>query len=138
MSSVRATSLEAYEHINATGKAGSQRSVIYYTVARHPEGITRRALSDLTGFEINAVSGRVNQLVGLGLLAELPAVLDEVTKRHVIPVTANIRTEHCKVCQKPLIFAAAMPPPALGKYYCSSDCEREQREQYFEPDDGFY
>lgn len=65
---VKDTSLEAYIGINEDGVAITQRGQIYNTLVMGR--MTRRELSQLTGIEINAVCGRVNELLKMGLIHE--------------------------------------------------------------------
>ena len=63
------TSLEAYHVHRATGKLSFQERVVYETIADAGEwGLTDRAIHNLTGIEINAVTGRRNELAKKGLI----------------------------------------------------------------------
>jgi len=67
--SVRDTSLEAYwQHIES-GAAKTQQDRIYMAL-RVSGGITRTELSRGMGIPINAVCGRVNELIKLGAVRE--------------------------------------------------------------------
>ena len=69
---VASTSKEAYIEINESGVGDTQREKILYVVNSyfriHNEGMTNREISDMTNYEINAVSGRVNDLKKDGML----------------------------------------------------------------------
>ena len=69
---VASTSKEAYIEINESGVGDTQREKILYVVNSHfrihNKGLTNREIANLTNYEINAVSGRVNDLKKDGLL----------------------------------------------------------------------
>jgi DNA-binding Lrp family transcriptional regulator len=69
---VASTSKEAYIELNESGVGDTQREKILYTVNSyfriHKEGLTNREIADMTNYEINAVSGRVNDLKKDGML----------------------------------------------------------------------
>lgn len=63
------TSKKAYKEINDEGIASSQKDVILKAVQDYnllhiekENGLSLREISKFTGYDINAVSGRVNQL----------------------------------------------------------------------------
>ena len=69
---VTQTSKLAYKQLNEEGIGDTQKSKILYVVREHykisDKGLSLREISNLTNFEINAVSGRVNDLKKDGLL----------------------------------------------------------------------
>jgi DNA-binding Lrp family transcriptional regulator len=69
---VASTSKEAYIELNESGVGDTQREKILYVVNSyfriHNEGMTNREIADMTNYEINAVSGRVNDLKKDGML----------------------------------------------------------------------
>ncbi|WP_273072214.1 hypothetical protein [Marinobacter sp.] len=66
------TSKLAYKQLNESGIGKTQKSKILYLVRDHyqntKKGLSLREISNMTNFEINAVSGRVNDLKKDGLL----------------------------------------------------------------------
>ena len=69
MSAVRQTSRTAYAEHERTGKAGSQRArILAHIASKGP--LTRQEVSHETGVAINAVCGRVKELLDAGLLVE--------------------------------------------------------------------
>ena len=67
---VTKTSKQAYDELVSSGKAATQRGIILNAMLRQYRGLTRRELSTVSGLEINAVCGRVNELVKNGALKE--------------------------------------------------------------------
>lgn len=67
---VRRTSRDAYRELQDTGKAGTQRAQILETMLKKPVSYTRSELSKATGLTINAVSGRVNEMIRDGVIVE--------------------------------------------------------------------
>jgi hypothetical protein len=54
----------------ALGRSGTQRVKIYELVKAHPEGLTADDVQRLTGFPVNSVNPRVNELVNDGYLVD--------------------------------------------------------------------
>jgi len=54
----------------ALGRSGSQRRRIYDLVTEHPDGLTADDIQRLTGFPVNSVNPRVNELAGDGWLID--------------------------------------------------------------------
>ena len=84
------TSKLAYKQLNEEGIGDTQKSKILYIVREHyknsDKGLSLREISNLTNFEINAVSGRVNDLKKDGLLETTDKRKCSYTKRLVSPV----------------------------------------------------
>lgn len=60
------TKLQSYLEVIATGKATDQRVKICKLLSRkqyQKKGLTRRQIANITGFELSAVCGRVNELM---------------------------------------------------------------------------
>ena len=70
--SVQSTSIQAYNSNKADGSTGRQQAEVMAVIAPGRD-YSLRELSKLTGIEMSAVSGRVNELKELGLL-EHPAM----------------------------------------------------------------
>ena len=88
---VASTSIEAYKEHKETGKLGRQASAI---LERMSPGMdySRKELSRLTGFELSAICGRVNELLSVGLLEELESRKCSITGKNIHPV--RLRTQH--------------------------------------------
>ena len=90
--SIRKTSKDVYEQMKKEGTLNSQKGKIYNLVDimthdRRGYGVTLKELSRKSGLEINAVSGRVNDLKKEGLLSECSKRKCSITNRTVMPVT---------------------------------------------------
>ena len=66
---VRDTSKDAFIGINEDGTARTQRGKIYLFLKKY-KSITRTELADYTGIKINAVCGRVRELIDEGYVIE--------------------------------------------------------------------
>lgn len=85
---IRDASLEAYQHLRDTGKLNKQESIIIRALnSKSP--MTGREIQKATGMDINAVSGRVNDLKKKKVLVETPRRVCRVTGRVVTPVRVN-------------------------------------------------
>ena len=89
---IRTTSKLAYKEINEDGTIRSQKDVLYFAINMIPEsdrnfGITLKELARQTGFEINAVSGRINELKKNDHIEECNKRKCRITGRLVTPVT---------------------------------------------------
>lgn len=61
------TSLEAYSELQSNGK-GSRQCDLILSKLNHGQNYTLREIQQITGYEINVVSGRVNDLKKVGAL----------------------------------------------------------------------
>ena len=91
---IRQTSRHAYRDINENGTLRSQKDIIFSAINTIPEqdktlGITLKELSRQTGFEINAVAGRVNELKKEEFIKECNKRKCRITGRLVTPVTIS-------------------------------------------------
>lgn len=89
---IRKTSIEAYRKIKKDGTKVSQSNEIYSMIKEVPKqdknfGLTLKEISRATGFEINAVSGRVNELKKNNKVVECSKRRCRITGRLVTPVT---------------------------------------------------
>jgi hypothetical protein len=73
---MRQTSLIAYTDIQNDNTQLSQKQIIYNTIKLYADGLTRNEISYFTGIRINAVCGRVKEL-----LDEMPPKIVEFTQR---------------------------------------------------------
>ena len=88
----RKTSKAAYEHNKESGITGSQKKKLHTLVDKMTNGnrgygVTLKEISRESGLEINAVSGRINDLKKEGMIAECDKRKCSRTNRTVIPVT---------------------------------------------------
>lgn len=67
---VRQTSLEALRKYRAAGKGQTHRAIILDFLINNP-GKTRGEISALTGVSLQSVCGRVNELLGYGVVVEV-------------------------------------------------------------------
>ena len=87
---VRQTSIDVYH--DTVEQRGTQAQVIYDFLNENNRGMpdyhnfTLKEISRFIGIEINAVSGRVNELKKQGLITECPKRPCSITKRLVTPV----------------------------------------------------
>jgi hypothetical protein len=86
--SVATTSREAYKEHRATGKVGAQAQKILDKMQPGVE-YSRRELVELTGLELSSICGRVNELLGSGLIQEGKTRPCRVTGKSVHPVYRN-------------------------------------------------
>ena len=90
----RLTSRVAYKEINEDGTAKSQTKIILDLVNALSNvdksfGLSLREIARQTGLEINAVSGRVNELKKDDLVKECTKRRCRITGRFITPVTFN-------------------------------------------------
>ena len=83
---VRDTSLHAYERLKGTGALGRQERMVYEWVASQPQPVTRQEITSALKIGINAVCGRVNTLIHVGLLEECGKRFCSVTGQNVMIV----------------------------------------------------
>ena len=87
------TSKIAYKQINEEGVSSKQKDVIMEAIKNYcnmehydKKGISLQEIKKITGIEINAVSGRVNDLKNEGLLETIEKRKCSITDRLVSPV----------------------------------------------------
>ena len=90
----RLTSRVAYKQINKDGTAKSQTKIILDLIndlsnVDKSFGLSLREIARQTGLEINAVSGRVNELKKDDLVKECTKRRCRITGRLITPVTFN-------------------------------------------------
>jgi len=88
----RTTSRLAYKELNEDGTRRSQKETILFVIGMIPEsdkdfGLSLKEIVRQTGYEINAVSGRVNDLKKDGSVEECTKRKCRITGRLVTPVT---------------------------------------------------
>ena len=80
------SSITAYNEIMSDGKAETQLKTILSLLNIWKEPLSASEIKAQTGFEINAVSGRINDLKKLGVLVECDRRPCAVTNRLITPV----------------------------------------------------
>tara|TARA_Y100000310_G_scaffold189855_1_gene189816 strand:+ start:1309 stop:1605 length:297 start_codon:yes stop_codon:yes gene_type:complete len=83
----RITSSLAFNEIKYSGQHKNQKDIIVDVLIYYPKGLSLRELCEKTGFDINAVSGRVNDLKKLDVVEEMEKRKCSITNRTIIPVT---------------------------------------------------
>ena len=79
---IRQESLNAYLYPSNQPRFGRQATVIYKYLLGHP-GVSRNELSILLNIKINAVCGRVNELIKAKWIVEVDKKIDPYTKMKV-------------------------------------------------------
>lgn len=85
---VSTTSVGSYRELVRSGNATNQQFLIINAM-QQGVSYSRREIARMTGLEINAVCGRVDELIKAGAVVECPARLDPVTRRRVQTVELN-------------------------------------------------
>ena len=78
------TSLKAYREINSDGVTGKQALKIYKLLSLYKEkdlGLTRNELSRLLYIPINAICGRVREMIKDGFVKESGIALDQFSHK---------------------------------------------------------
>lgn len=84
---MRTTSLEAYGAMVMGPRLGEQQRAILAHLAKHCHtDWTRHEIAKATGIAINAVAGRVNELLGRKVIVELPRRPDRHTGVSAHPI----------------------------------------------------
>jgi hypothetical protein len=79
------TSLDAYGELQASGKQSKQTEVILSKLT-HGRDYSLREIQKITGYEINIVSGRCNDLKKLNLLWEMPKRKCSISGKLIVPL----------------------------------------------------
>ena len=82
----RHTSRIAYKNIIECGKATNQKKQIIKTLLSDKEPMSRREVSSETLIELGSVSGRVNELIKLGIVEETTIRKCIFSKKFIKPV----------------------------------------------------
>jgi len=83
---IRKTTLDAYFYIRGNGIDLNQKGALVEILFSNAAPLTRVELSELTGIRINAVSGRINELINDGYVAEALKRDCTITHMSVNPV----------------------------------------------------
>lgn len=79
--SVRQISLEVYNEISLDGTAATQRMEIKDFLKRFSDGLTRAEVSEMNNIPINAVCGRINELIKEGSVYEDGKKINKYTNK---------------------------------------------------------
>lgn len=83
---MKQTSIDSYLVLRGKGTDLNQKGIIVSRLRRCFVPLTRTEISDKTGLTINAVCGRVNELINDGWLAELPRRKCTITGSEAYPL----------------------------------------------------
>ncbi len=95
------TSIEAYREHKDSGKVGAQASAIL-NVMKPDEDYSRKELARITGYELASVCGRVNEMLSIGLIDELPSRKCKITGKNIHPV--KLKAQHVTYSQTAPLF----------------------------------
>ena len=82
---MRNTSIIAYKDLKATKKYLTQKQIILNTLRDNKEPMSLQEICDRTNFQINAVSGRVNDLKKANQVVEAPTRKCTITRKTITP-----------------------------------------------------
>ena len=85
---VRTTSIIAYNDLKSSGKQPTQKQIILNTLRENKRPMSLQEICDRTNFQINAVSGRVNDLKKSNQVVEAPTRKCTITRKTITPVRA--------------------------------------------------
>ncbi len=86
---VRETSAKTYYDLEKEGRLAKQSGRVYDWVLKQNRMVTRSEISAHTGISINAVAGRVNELVSRGFLLETGKIKCPISNRTVYGLQAK-------------------------------------------------
>ena len=85
---MRTTSIMAYNELKGSGKQPKQKDIILNVLRDSINPMSLQEICNKTGFAINAVSGRVNDLKKANQVVEAEKRKCSVTCKTITPVTA--------------------------------------------------
>ena len=85
---VRNTSIIAYNDLKLSGKQPTQKQIILNALRENKTPMSLQEICDRTNFQINAVSGRVNDLKKSNQVIESPQRKCTITLKTITPVRA--------------------------------------------------
>ena len=94
---VRTTSIIAYDQLKSEGKELTQKQRILKLINEENKPMSRKEISAVTGYEINAISGRVNTLLKEGKIKEVAKRKCKITKKTIKPVASLTWGLLCKI-----------------------------------------
>jgi len=98
---IRQTSIECYRNIQPT--AQNQRMIILSLIRKFSDGLTRNDISELAGIRINAVAGRVKELLKTKSIYEDGKRIDKYSGKPNYILKANnvIEQDYAMIQRKP-------------------------------------
>ena len=85
---VRNTSIIAYNDLKNSGKQPTQNQLILNALKKNVRPMSLQEICDITNMQINAVSGRVNDLKKANQVVEAPTRKCTITRKTITPVRA--------------------------------------------------
>ena len=85
---VRNTSIIAYNDLKISGKQPTQKQIILNALRENKTPMSLQEICDRTNFQINAVSGRVNDLKKSNQVVEASTRKCSITRKTITPVKA--------------------------------------------------
>ena len=85
---VRTTSIIAYNDLKSSGKQPTQKQIILNALRKNKKPMSLQEICDKTNFQINAVSGRVNDLKKSNQVVEAHTRKCTITRKTITPVRA--------------------------------------------------
>jgi len=85
---VRTTSIIAYNDLKLSGKQRTQKQIILDALRENKTPMSLQEICDRTNFQINAVSGRVNDLKKSNQVVEASTRKCTITRKTITPVRA--------------------------------------------------
>ena len=85
---VRTTSIIAYNDLKLSGKQPTQKEIILNALRENKKPMSLQEICDKTNFQINAVSGRVNDLKKSNQVVEAKTRKCTITRKTITPVRA--------------------------------------------------
>jgi len=85
---VRTTSIIAYNDLKLSGKQPTQKEIILDALRKNKKPMSLQEICDRTNFQINAVSGRVNDLKKSNQVVEARTRKCTITRKTITPVRA--------------------------------------------------
>ena len=85
---VRTTSIIAYNDLKLSGKQPTQKQIILNALTKNKTPMSLQEICDRTNFQINAVSGRVNDLKKSNQVVEAHTRKCTITRKTITPVRA--------------------------------------------------
>lgn len=85
---VRNTSIIAYNDLKISGKQPTQKQIILNALKKNVRPMSLQEICDITNMQINAVSGRVNDLKKANQVVEAPTRKCTITRKTITPVRA--------------------------------------------------
>ena len=85
---VRTSSIIAYNDLKSSGKQPTQKQIILNALRKNKKPMSLQEICDRTNFQINAVSGRVNDLKKSNQVVEARTRKCTITRKTITPVRA--------------------------------------------------